>query len=123
MDDVTMVAASLDHVRVLAVALWEWYWRSRFVESYPGHPRTFVATLGPRAKSEAATCGEVFTFEMSALRAARRVDGHDVTEVAAYDAVISTISIHEGIRVLGVRFHRWGRWSKFVESLAKNAAG
>ena len=121
MDDATLVAGSIDHLRKLAVALWGWCWRSR-LEPYPGHPKTFVGALGPRSKRGAAACGGVFTFGMSALRAARRADGHDVLEEPVGDVVNVTIPIHDSIRVLGVRFHRKGRWSEFVEALAKKKA-
>ena len=100
----------------------EWCWRSR-LKHYEGHPDTFVAALGPRSKGGAAAYGGVFTFEISALKAARRTGGHDLSLAAVDDAATITIPIHDGIRVLGVRFHRWGRWSEFAESLAKNAAG
>ena len=92
------------------------------IGALPGAPKTFAADLGPRSKGGAAACGGVFTFEMSALRAARRADGHVVSEEAVDDVITITILIHESIRVLGVRFHRHGRWSEFVESLAKKAA-
>ena len=55
MDDVMLVAGSINHLGTLSVALWEWCWRST-LEPYPGHPKIFVAALGPGSKGEAAAC-------------------------------------------------------------------
>ena len=122
MGDVTLVTDSIDYPRTMAMALWGWCWRSR-LEPCPGQPKIFVAALGPRSKGGVAACGGVFTFEMSALRAARRAGGHAVSEDAVDDVATITIPIQDGIRVLGMRFHRQGWWTEFVESLAKMAGG
>ena len=122
MDDVTLVADSRAHLRGLAVELWEWCWRSR-LGPYPEHPKTFVAVLGPGTARQAAVDGVFLQFEMSALRAARRANGHDANGQEVDDATIIATPIDEYIRVLEVKFCRSGRWSKFVLLASLACAG
>ena len=113
MDDVTPIADSYYDLKALAVALWEWYWRFR-LEPYPGRPKTFVAVLGPGSKQEARAHGGVFSFEMSAQRAAQHVTGGAGAALPGDIAAVITIPIDDDIRVLGVRFSRLGGWTGFV---------
>ena len=110
-NDVTLVVDSHVHLRALAVALWEWCWRS-ILEPYPGYPKTFVAVLGHGvilgSHVRRLHAGGVFTSEMSAFRTARRAGYQDVRRLAIDNAAIITIPIDEGIRVLGARLDQTG---------------
>ena len=89
----------------------------------PGHPKSSVAVLESGAAWETRAHGIIFSFKMSAQRAARRLVGGTGVALPVDNAVVITMPIDADIRVPGVRSSRLGRWAGFAEALAEKAPG